>query len=207
LFLPINTSSVLLALSSLALNAYLIVRLRRHIVLDRLPLMMVAVAAGVPLGLLFLASFDQAILARVLGAFLLIYVAWALFSGRRKGSGRLPLAVGIPLGVASGALAGAFAMGGPPLVAYVSTEQYEQPRHVVTIQLLLGTSAAVRLAGIAIVGIATSDVLLLGAVGLIGAITGASIAIATGMRLPRATLRYIVLGLISATAVKLLVTG
>jgi uncharacterized membrane protein YfcA len=203
--LPPQTASVILAFSSFALNVYLIIRLRGHISFSGIAPVAVSVAAGVPIGIFFLSSVDQTVFVRVLGIFLAGYVVWSI-AWRRKAL--MPLhrfRWGIPLGITSGAFSGAFAMGGPPLVVYVSSQSYRHLQHVVTIQVLLGISGAARIAAIAVAGIAGREELILGLFALCGVLIGSSIVMAIKPRVSQKAMRAVVLILISVLSVRYLV--
>jgi uncharacterized protein len=202
-FLQVSTASIVLALSSFSLNVYLIIRLRRHLKFSGNIPIMLSVALGVPIGLFFLVSMSEVILARTLGALLAFYVLWTLV--RRSASRPLhDFYWGIPLGIASGALSGAFGMGGPPLVVFVGSREYKHLQHVVTIQLLLGISAVVRIAGIGIVGLIGVKVAILALVGLCGVVAGATLIIALRPRLSKKTMHIMIMVLISVIAIRYL---
>ena len=57
---------------------------------------------------------------------------------------KIPERFGLPLGLASGALSGAFNMGGPPAIAYVYSQSWAKEHIVALLQLVFGASTAIR---------------------------------------------------------------
>jgi uncharacterized membrane protein YfcA len=201
----VRTASVVLALSSFTLNAYLVLRLRKALRLRQLLPVLLSAVLGVPLGLLFLTSVDGRILAKALGALLLLYVVWSILPIKRPTHPMHRYRYGVPLGLASGALAGAYAMGGPPLVIYVTSQGYDHERHVATVQLMLAVSGAVRVGAVFATGLVSSVTELwstLTAVG--GVIAAASLVLLIRPQVSRTKLRVIVLSIVAIAAIRYL---
>ena len=95
---------------------------------------------GIPFGIYALVRLDETVLRHILGVVMLL-VAVHDFVTFRKGGFRIPRALGFPLGVASGGLAGAFNMGGPPAIAFVYSQPWsrEQIASVLQVVFLVGT--------------------------------------------------------------------
>ena len=204
LAMDVADASVIVAFSSLALNLYLVVTLRSSIVLRPVILPMAAVVAGVPFGLLFLARADRVLLTRVLGALLVAFVIWSFVQRSRDARPLHPAKWGIPLGFSSGALAGAFAMGGPPLVAYATSYALDHRSHVATIQLLLAVSGVVRVAGVLWSGMLPLKEFGLAGAGVAGVALAATLVLALRPRLSRLRLQQLVLVVLSVMAVRYL---
>lgn len=77
---------------------------------------------GIPIGIFFLIQFDVNLLKLVLGIVLILYSAYSLFNKRMVF--QLPAWTGYLFGFFSGILGGAFNMGGPPVVFYISTKDW-----------------------------------------------------------------------------------
>src|ERR1051325_8673756 len=77
---------------------------------------LVSVCVGVPLCVFFLERSSEAILVRVLGGLMLAYAAYEFLPGATSKS--FPPFATIPLGLFSGAMSGAFNLGGVPTAAY-----------------------------------------------------------------------------------------
>ena len=76
-------------------------------------------AIGIPLGVFMLARMDERIARRILGIVIAAYVVYDLLPLPKPRRG-LSALWGAAFGLLSGALGGAFAMGGPPVVVYFS---------------------------------------------------------------------------------------
>lgn len=174
--LPIKDASVTLVLASLTLNCFIFYRLRSHFRWDRVLPMIVSTLVGVPLGVWILVAASEVLLHRLLGVVLLVTVVQNFLPG--IGDKRWhPVGLGVPCGLFSGALAGAFATGGPPAVAYVSSQHFTRFRYSATLQLALGTSAVMRILCLGVSGQFTPRILLLSGLGIVCAIAGAWIGL------------------------------
>lgn len=89
---------------------------------------------GIPLGYYFLQGLDERVVIRLLGGAL---VALALFEilMLRRGHFVLPQWMGGACGLAGGLLGGAFNTGGPPIVAYVYSQDWSKAQIVATLQI------------------------------------------------------------------------
>jgi uncharacterized protein len=167
---------------------------------------LLCMCAGIPVGFFFLHETDAGLLIRVLG---LVLVVIALFDLRfsPKSDYRLPGWSVVPLGLTGGVAGGAFNVGGPPVVAYVYSQNWEKARNVAVLQTVF-------LAG----GLTRN--LLMGAAGdysrglfvvLIWAVIPAALAIALGKRLlehlPKQRLRSGVFYFVLLMGAKYLVFG
>ncbi len=172
LVFDIRAASIMLAPASLAMNLYILVRLRGHLALARVVPMLVATVLGVPLGVWFLLRANPVVLHRVLGAILLIVVIQGLVPmlARKRWH---PVYLGVPCGLFSGMMAGAFASGGPPAVAYVVSQRFDRYRYAATLQVVFATSAIIRIVLLGFGGIFTRQSLALAAAGTVCAIAGA----------------------------------
>lgn len=142
---PLPQASVSLVLANLSVNAVMLVRLRRHVRLERLlPFTGAALLCVVP-GVWVLTHAPIWLLHLLLG---LLMVAAALQLARPPGATRPwhPWLLGVPLGACSGVFAGAFGTGGPPTVAYVASQGFDRFRYAASVQLVLAASGLVRLA-------------------------------------------------------------
>ncbi len=147
LVMPVRDAAVMNVLASLAINVLMIARLRQHLSLRRIAPLIPAVLVGVPLGVFVLVRAPIGVLNVVLAAILVISSLQALLRERIKVLRPWhPVYVGIPCGVLSGALTGAYGTGGPPLVAYVLSQGFERRHFAAAIQMLFLVSGTLRLA-------------------------------------------------------------
>lgn len=146
---------------------------------------------------------SEVLLQRLLGIVLIITVVQNFLPG--LGDKRWhPGALGVPCGLFSGALAGAFATGGPPAVAYVSSQDFTRFRYSATLQLTLGTSAVMRILCLGVSGQFTPRILLLSAVGMVCTVTGAWLGLHLLKRFSDETLKKVVLAGLFVLAMKYL---
>jgi uncharacterized membrane protein YfcA len=106
---------------------------------------------GVPLGFLVLTELPQAALLRLLGLFICVLALFELAVARGR-TQRLPSWAGWGVGLASGALSGAFNIGGPPLVAYIYGQPWSNQERVATLSGLFLTTGLIRLALLLVAG-------------------------------------------------------
>lgn len=88
---------------------------------------------GMPPGFHFLHSTDPALLIRTLGAILVGIALFDLRFSPRTGV-RMPGWMAAPLGLIGGVAGGAFNVGGPPIVAYVYSQNWDKARNVAVLQ-------------------------------------------------------------------------
>lgn len=114
--LGIHTSSPLVALLGLTLEAVMLLRYRQSLALRSLWRLMLAAVAGIPLGVLALRRLDESLVLSILGAVILLYALYGLLRLRLpqlRSHGWAYLA-----GFLSGILGGAYNTAGPPVVIY-----------------------------------------------------------------------------------------
>ncbi len=98
---------------------------------------------GVPLGFFVLALFSQTLVIRLLGLSICLLVLFEIFVTRRYAV-RMPEWSGWFIGLGSGALSGAFNIGGPPLVAYIFDRPWSKEQQVATLSSVFVASGLVR---------------------------------------------------------------
>jgi uncharacterized membrane protein YfcA len=142
---PIKSAAVLNVLPALMINGLLIWRLRHHLRWEGLRPIAIAAVCMTPLGVLLIVHLNARVMNGLLAAVLLATLLQPLLS-KGKHHPWHACWLGVPLGLFSGLLAGAFGTGGPPLVAYVQSHDYDRYRHVVSLQVLLGVAGLMRVA-------------------------------------------------------------
>lgn len=129
---------------------FLISRRRYGVAWRPVGLILVGTAAGIPLGYAFIVAFgDAPVFGLCLGLVLLGFAGQGLFAlWRAVRPRRWPTWLGVPVGLASGFLGGAFVSGGPPVVLYLSS-RVEDPRAAkASIQLVFLVGMVIRLGAI-----------------------------------------------------------
>jgi len=119
LFLSLRVLNPSITILSCANSLYVLATGRREVRWKSLLPLLLGAGVGIPLGIFLLCRLDDHAARRILGAVLVAYVAYDLLPVPKLRSGLSPL-WGAGFGLLSGALGGAFAMGGPPVVIYFS---------------------------------------------------------------------------------------
>ncbi|MDD2478270.1 MAG: sulfite exporter TauE/SafE family protein [Victivallaceae bacterium] len=151
LLINIKDASIMLAVAGFSINLILLWRLRKYYKTDRMLPVIVSAAIGAPFGVMFLLDCNVEIIRKLLGIILFITLLQRInpcLSGKRWD----PFWLGIPAGFLGGALSGAFGTGGPPVVAYTASQDFEKHRYVACVQAVLGIGAISRIIFLSING-------------------------------------------------------
>jgi len=146
-WMDLRDAVVLTAPAGLVLNIALFLKLRRAFTFDDLVPLLMACLAGVPIGVWLVLNMGPRGL-KLLMAFIMITTAlhrmWVI---QQKEPGKVwhPVKAGIPCGLLSGILGGAFGVGGPPVVSYLVNRSMDRFRYVATVQVVAGGTAIIRL--------------------------------------------------------------
>lgn len=104
---------------------------------------LVSVCVGLPLGVYFLERSSETILARIMGGLMVVYaVREFLLRGPAKS---FPAAWTVPLGLFSGAMSGAFNLGGVPSAAYAYAHPWSRGQIMAFLQVMITLSCVLRL--------------------------------------------------------------
>jgi hypothetical protein len=122
LVIGLQQAAPLVALEGLTTYTINIVRFRQAIQWKEVMPLVLAAAAGIPIGLWVLGNVDEAIIRPVLGAVLIAYAVYALL--RPQGPAIHSRAWAIPAGLLAGCLGGAYNTPGPPVVVYGSLRRW-----------------------------------------------------------------------------------
>jgi uncharacterized protein len=102
-----------------------------------------SVCVGLPLGVYFLERGSEKMLARVLGGLMLAYAAREfLLRGHAK---RFPPAWTVPLGLFSGAMSGAFNLGGVPSAAFAYAHPWSRGQIMAFLQVMITLTCTLRM--------------------------------------------------------------
>ncbi len=204
--LNVQYASVMLALPTLSINGIILWRLRSHFRWGGVAPLLIGVLIGVPLGVHFLIHADPRIFTGLL-AILLIVSSVRDSIPYLQGRPLHSLYVGLPCGIFSGALSGGFGAGGPPLVAFLTTqdEEFDRFRFSATLQFLFAVSAVARVVELGRRGIFTKDILIQSGIGTAVAIIGALIGLKGLLHIPNETLRKIVNVFLFAMGIRYLI--
>ena len=166
----------------------------------------ISIGVGVPIGFYFLHSADPEIVKRSLGA-VLVLIAVSDLRLSPHHHYRLPSWAAVPLGFTGGLVGGAFNVGGPPIVAFVYSQNWSKVRSVAVLQAVFFLSGLVRNALMGPAGDYTRNLFVV----LAWTIVPSMVTIALGKklldRIPKAVLRKGVFGFVLVMGLKYLIWG
>ena len=152
--------------------------------------LIIAICAGIPAGYYGLRAFSDLWVVRILGLILIAISSWELFF-RRKDV-KMPARAGVPVCFFGGVLGGAFNVGGPPIVAYVYSQNWGKIQTVTMLQIIFFASGVVRNALMIFEGDTTWSLLLLVAISLPAVLFGIWLGKIVLVRIPLKWLQRIV---------------
>jgi uncharacterized protein len=161
---------------------------------------------GIPLGLFLLGKLDESVARRILGAVVAGYVVYNVVPLPRLRREVAP-AWGVAVGLLGGALGGAFAMGGPPVVIYLSLKGLQKDEMRASLAAYFVATYAYKIPLLALGGFFTAEALrytlLLLAPTVVGVVGGHLLA----SRISNRAFQWALLALLSVTAARYLVAG
>ncbi|MCU0513175.1 MAG: sulfite exporter TauE/SafE family protein [Anaerolineae bacterium] len=134
-FMDPLTAAAVVALMALTTQLVMLTRYRQAVNMGHIWRLMLASVAGIPLGVLALASLDKRLILTLLGVLLIGYALYSLL-GPRLPEIKNPR-WSYPFGFASGLLGGAYNTGGPPFVIYGMCRRWPATEYKGNLQVLL----------------------------------------------------------------------
>lgn len=104
---------------------------------------LLCVSIGVPIGVFFLEKASEPVLLKVLGTTMVLFAAREFLLGAENKS--IPRALVLPLGLFSGALSGAFNLGGVPSAAYAYSNPWRRGQIMAFLQVMIMLSCTLRI--------------------------------------------------------------
>ncbi len=140
------------------INFFLLLRFKEHIDWQKLWPLIIGLLPGIPLGIYMLKHTDDGVIKKIMGGVLVSFVLWNLLirSQRRYSLSRFWALLG---GFASGVLSGTSAMAGPPVLMYITLNQWEENLTRATLQFFFFVSGTYVLLGLSVEKMLTIDVL------------------------------------------------
>jgi hypothetical protein len=174
LVIDLHTAAPLVALISVVAEIIILIHYREALDLRSVARFALASILGVPVGVLFLAQVDQAIVLPLLGIIVLGYALYALLGPRLPELRSVHWAHG--LGFIAGVLGGAYNMPGPAVVIYANCRGWPPAQFKSNLQGFFVLTSVLILGAHVVAGHVTPDVLrdfalTLPAI-LLGALTG-----------------------------------
>jgi uncharacterized protein len=142
LVLDLTEAQAVITVVNLVVCVVNAVALWRHFAWSGCTGLLLGAWVGVPIGFLFLTRLPGDQVRRWLGVALCGLVLFELLFGRR--AWRYPAWTQPVVGLASGALGGAFNIGGPPLVAYMYSQPWTKQRIVASLSVVFLSSGLIR---------------------------------------------------------------
>jgi uncharacterized protein len=158
LFLSFNSAYFVLMIPNLAVCTMNFVVNCRHFRWRQGLGLIIGSCLAVPLGFYFMIHMKSEWLMRGLGLLICVFSTSELLMAKRRPL-RLAENLGVPMGLFSGSLSGAFNMGGPPAIAYVYSQSWTKEHTVALLQVVFGLSSVIRLFLMQGAGMITADLL------------------------------------------------
>lgn len=207
----LKTSTPFLALVNLPAVVYVFWQLHDAVRWRRLVSVLVGLLLGIPFGIFVLVHWPEELLLRILGAVLLVAAARSLCKRceekpvRQGESHRWwGVAERLVVGMSSGALAGAFNVGGPPVIAYVYSRPWTKEQRTASLQAAFFISVLVRIVLMAGAGLYTHEIVRAALLCTPGAVLGTFAGYAIFRRISRLALELVVSGFLLVTGIKFL---
>jgi uncharacterized membrane protein YfcA len=203
LLMNLREAAALTVLLNLLVCGMTFFSIRNHYSLRQGLGLVVGTCLGVPLGVYALVRLNDVLLLRVLGAAMVLMCAHEFILARAHSIHMSPR-LGLPFGLLSGSLSGAFGMGGPPAVAFTYSQPWSKEQIVALLQVVFGLSAVLRLVLLGSAGLLASPLLLTG----LWSVLPLTVAILLGQkcfsRIPQPVLRNATFAFLGAMGMKYL---
>lgn len=201
--MDVKEASIILALTSLSINITIFIVQRRHFKKERIMPLIISAIVGAPLGVCFLLNANHELIRKTLGVVLAITVIQRMIPHISKKRWH-QYYLGIPCGLAGGALAGAFGTGGPPVVAYMASQDFDRHRYSAAVQAALGVGTISRIISLGIGNAFTETTLTISGTGIIFAMAGAFAGTIIMKKISDSALKKIISALLAVMAFKYL---
>ena len=195
IILPVTEAIAYVSLASLVVNSFIIFANRAGLSFRRALPLCVGIALGIPIGYFVLRTLDGQLVIQLLGATLMVIAAAEFLQGRIAKL-YIPEKAGGLMGMLGGILAGAFNVGGPPIVVYAYSRDWTKVEVVAILQTAFLAGGLTRNLLMLGTGEVTSDLLILAAWTVPTAIFAVWLGKLTLDRLPQLLLRRFVFALI-----------
>lgn len=199
----VRVASPLMAVISITLNSSLLLIRRQAVRWHAMWQIILAAMVGIPFGITVVKLASEHVVLVVLGIVLIAYSLYAWFTPQLPTLTH-PVYKYI-FGFASGLLAGAYNVGGPPAVVYATGKRWEPAEFRSNLQALFVIENVVVVAGHAYSGNYTPEVLNLLWVAIPALVVGMVVGLALARYIPDALFRKIVLILLIALGIRLIV--
>jgi len=145
LIIPVEEGIALITVFNLAIASAILLFNRDGFSIKKAMPLIIGGVIGIPIGFYGLKVIDGALIIRVLGVVLIMISLNELLKGRILPLIHLPEKAGIPMGMLSGILGGAFNVGGPPIVVYAYSRGWGKAQSVAVMQSVFIVMGFIRL--------------------------------------------------------------
>ena len=204
LHLELKTAVVILAISGVTLNLTVFMRTRKSFSFERIVPMMIAMLVAFLPGFFILYLAPDYVLRRILGVVMLLTVAQRLMPMGQDKRWH-PIWLGVPCGFFGGLLQASLGTGGPPVVAYIASQRFERHHYIAAVQSVLMIGAGLRLSGIVVSGLFTTELFIYAVAAAVVAMIGSVFGVAITRRIPEKAFRIIISIMLLIIGIKMLI--
>lgn len=191
-FLPSHTAAATIScIFSCYTTTYNSIRYRKNVAHKTAVPMLIAALISIPIAVYFAAKVTAKIFEILLGSVLVVLSVYFLFFNKKIKISPTPVN-GIIAGTLGGALNGLFSTGGPPAVLYLTSAAPDNITYFATIQFYFCLTNLYATANRAINGLITVDLLIYGAVGILGCLAGDFLGRKIFDKLDAVKLKYVI---------------
>lgn len=195
LVIPVEEAISYVAVASFFVNLLIFFANRAGFCIRRALPLAIGMAIGIPIGYYSLRKLDGEMIVRLLGIALMAISVWEFLQSRFS-KAAIPDKTGGLFGLVGGVLAGAFNVGGPPIVVFTYSRPWSKVEAVATLQTVFIAGGLTRNILMAGSGDYTPELFTLVAWSLPGCLLAVWLGKLTLDRVPHLLLRRIVFGLI-----------
>ncbi|MEM9015557.1 MAG: sulfite exporter TauE/SafE family protein [Verrucomicrobiota bacterium] len=196
LILPINEAIAFVAISCFIATIFIMLANRSGLSFRHGAPLALGMGLGIPLGYYGLRQLDGDLVVTLLGIVLMAIAVFEFMGTRRAASKAIPGKFGAIFGLAGGVLAGAFNVGGPPVVVYAYSQRWGKVETVAILQSVFLAAGVVRNGLMIKSGEYTADLLTIVAWSVPAALLGVFLGKRILDRLPLEVLKRIVFAMI-----------
>lgn len=203
-FLGVTPAVVIMAIPGIVTNTWILWTLRAHLRETRdLPAILSTGTLGAVAGTVLLDSLDENVLSLTLAGLIGIYVVLFFLHPDLRLSERFTRVASPPVGLAAGVLQGATGVSGPLVSTYLHGYRLPKQVYVVAITTVFQVFALVQAITLLAIGLYTGDLFALSLLSLLPIMALLPLGARFTERLSPRAFDLIVIGLLSATAIKL----
>lgn len=202
-FSDVRQASIIIGMFSLVTTGSVLLSVRRHFLWKDYLWPTLGMFAGIPIGVYALVLLDGTIIRRLVGVAILIACVQILLPGARRAR-TIAWPWALAAGFTSGILGGAFGIGGPPVIAYASLQNWESSRYKAMLCSFFATSNLYRIIIMLGAGLITREIAIRFFWGLPVVLIGVMVGIHMFGRLSREAFRRAVIVTLVILALTLL---